>query len=126
MSWDATLSDDRGHIDGDWNFTHNTNQMANAIVHPDENTGIDTMHEVLFPKADGREWKSWWEILNGMDGPTSRTYLSKIIDGLEADPPRFQAMNPPNGWGSYDTFLEVLKEMRDRIPEWPCTWRVSG
>lgn len=126
MSWDATLYDDRGHIDGDWNFTHNCNRMANAIVHPDENTDLTTFDEVLFPKAAGREWKSWWQLLNGMTGEEGRTYLSKIITGLEADPSRFRAMDPPNGWGSYDRFLEVLKEMRDHIPEWPSTWRVSG
>jgi hypothetical protein len=126
MSWEADLYDDRGHLEGEWSCTHNINRMANTIIHPDEDVEIPVGKEVLFPKSDGREWKSWWELLDGMDGPESSAYLSKIIDGLEADPARFQTMNPRNGWGSYDEFLEVLKEMRDRIPEWPCTWRVSG
>lgn len=126
MSWDASLVDDRGHEEGWWNCTHNINPMANAIVYPDEDTDIPVMREVLFPQADGREWKSWWQLLDGMEGKQGQAYLSKIIDGLEADPERFRAMNPENGWGSYDGFLEVLKEMRDRVPEWPCTWKTSG
>lgn len=126
MSWDATLIDDRGHVEGDWNFTHNCNRMANAIVHPEESTGIPVGREVLFPKADGRAWQSWWEILDGMEGKEGAEFLTKIITGLEAEPERFRAMNPANGWGSYDSFLERLKEMRDTVPEWPCSWRVSG
>ena len=28
MSWDAFLIDDRGHVEGDWNYTHNINKMV--------------------------------------------------------------------------------------------------
>jgi hypothetical protein len=35
-SWTAYLTDDRGHDEGQWNYTHNCNGMANAIVPADE------------------------------------------------------------------------------------------
>jgi hypothetical protein len=34
MSWDATLIEDRGHIEIDVNYTHNCNGMANAVIYP--------------------------------------------------------------------------------------------
>jgi hypothetical protein len=55
-----------------------------------------------------------------------QAFLDRIITGLEADPTRFRAMNPDNGWGNYDQFLALLKKMRDAIPEWPTVWSVSG
>jgi hypothetical protein len=109
MSWDATLIDDRGHQEGWWDYTHNTNDMANSVIHPDDDTG-----------------QSWWRILDGMEGKAGAAFLGRIIEGLEADPDRFRAMNPPNGWGNYDGFLGVLREMRDRVPDWPCVWHTSG
>lgn len=48
------------------------------------------------------------------------------LDALEADPEQYRAMNPENGWGSYDSLLGVLREMRDRsTTEVPMTWRCS-
>jgi hypothetical protein len=114
MSWDADLYDDRGHLEGDWGYTHNTNGMANAV--------LDEGHEQFKDKAH----KSWWQQLDGLSGPEGAALLNRIITGLEADPDRFRAMNPPNGWGDYDTFLKVLREMRDAVPEWPTQWSASG
>jgi len=69
---------------------------------------------------------AWWERLDGATGPAGRDYLATIITGLEADPRRYRAMNPANGWGSYDSLLVVLREMRDAVPDWPTVWSVSG
>lgn len=122
MSWDATLTDDRGHIEGEWNYTHNCNRMIAEAL--DATTGEKT------PQCEGPLGPvigpAWWDRLDGADGKYGRAYLSNIINGLESDPGRFRAMNPANGWGSYDSLLEVLRDMRDRIPAWPVTWSVSG
>lgn len=112
MSWDAWLTDDRGHSDGDWDYTHNCNGMANAVL------------DDLLPEEHRDE--SWWRHLHGMDGPAGAAFLDQIIRGLEADPDRFRAMNPTNGWGDYDSFVKRLTEMRDAVPEWPTTWSVHG
>lgn len=136
MSWDACLVDDRGHTEGDWNYTHNTSVMFYAAL---EDAGF-----VLAPSTrecwalpldgngklthypEGRGTISWWEHLNGLSGPEGAAYLDIIIRGMEADPERFRAMNPDNGWGDYDSVLKVLTEMRNAVPEWPTTWGASG
>lgn len=122
MSWDAALIDDRGHCEGDWNYTHNCNRMIAAAL--EASTGDQTSQSggPLGPAIG----PSWWHRLKGASGADGRAYLNDIIRGLESDPQRFRAMNPPNGWGDYDSLLGVLREMRDRVPDWPCTWDASG
>lgn len=135
MSWDAWLRDDRGHDEGDWNYTHNTSCMIYAVL---EDAGVelpastrpcrwlDRVENVWHDAPDGHGSVAWWEHLNGMDGPSGAAYLNTIIRGLEADPARFEAMNPENGWGSYDTLLKVLTDMRNAVPEWPTKWSANG
>jgi hypothetical protein len=45
--------------------------------------------------------------------------LTKGIELMESDPEQFKKHNPPNGWGSYDTFLPWLKRYRDACVEYP-------
>jgi hypothetical protein len=113
VSWDADLSCAACGCDGGnaWNYTSNTNPMVNAIL---ADAGYDG------PSA-------WWTHLNGMTGEESRPFLDLIIQGLEADPDRFRAMNPPNGWGSYDNLLATLHEMRAAAGAGhDTTWSASG
>ncbi len=123
MSWDAYLIDDRGHYDGEWNYTHNCNGMANAALYedPPDAEQPSTFDEVFRPTRE-----SWWKLLDGMSGPLGAAMLDRIIKRLEADPQRFRAMNPANGWGDYDSFLKTLTEMRNAVPEWPTKWEVYG
>lgn len=120
MSWDAYLMDDRGHYDGEWNFTHNCNGMANAVIYSDYE------QQRVFDEVFRPLHESWWKRLDGMSGPEGVVFLDGIIRGLEAEPERFRALNPENGWGDYDSFLQVLREMRTAVPEWPTTWIVHG
>lgn len=125
MSWNAYLIDDRGHVEGDWNYTHNTNVMANVVLYPDYDPTLGVGEEVL-GLGRGRPKSTWWKDLDGLTGPEGAALLNRIIKGMEADPEKFRKMNPDNGWGDYDRFLAVLIEMRDRVPEWPCRWEVNG
>lgn len=133
MSWDASLKatdtrdcgtavEESAQELGWWNYTHNTNAMIAAAYQA--MTGETT------PQCGGPLGRvigeAWWERLNGATGEAGRDYLSQIIKGLEADPARFRAMNPPNGWGDYDGLLGVLRDMRDRVTEEPSIWQVSG
>jgi hypothetical protein len=122
MSWDVYLTDDRGHTEGDWNYTHNTNRMIAEALR--KAAGIETPQGAgLLGRAIG---PTWWDKLDGATGAEGREYLTLIIAGLESDPATFRAMNPPNGWGDYDRLLELLREMRDRVPDWPCVWKARG
>jgi len=110
VSWDAFLVADvpdyrnpvsEWHaIFGEWNYTSNTNGMIRA-------TGCD-----------------WPLDFGGRSGPDGAAYLHRVITALESDPVRFEAMNPPNGWGSYESLLDVLREMRAAVPEELCTWGI--
>lgn len=123
MSWDAYLTDDRGHSEGEWNYTHNCNGMANAVLDP----GYEQrpVAEEVFRFKD-REHVSWWHRLDGLSGPEGAALLDQILRGLKADPKRFEAMSPDNGWGDYNSFVKVLTDMRNAVPEWPTTWSVHG
>lgn len=111
MSWDAdyyaeTVGGPEVHVGG-WNYTHNTSRMIYAVLRP----GLGG---------------PWWAHLSGT-GEAGLDYLNRIISGLEAEPERFRAMNPPNGWGDYDRLLVVLHEMRDACTTYPVgRWEVSG
>lgn len=52
-------------------------------------------------------WKSFIGMRAGEAGPTWQT----VADTLRADPERFKAMNPPNGWGDYDGAVEVISAL---------------
>ena len=45
--------------------------------------------------------------------------LEAAIRALCADPARFKEMDPPNGWGSYDTLLPALVELADAFRRHP-------
>lgn len=133
MSWDAWLTDDRGHSEGSWGCTHNTSPMIYAvlrdagIVLPDDTAPCITYENgkpVKHPNGYGTI--PWWMHLDGMSGPEGAAFLHVIVSGLEADPQRFRAMNPENGWGDYDGMLKELRAMRDAVPEWPTTWSAIG
>ncbi len=107
MSWDADI------CGRSWNYTHNTNPMVHAAA---ESLGYD---------LGGR---SWFDVLEGQHIDAARPFLTAIVDELEANPDTYRAMNPENGWGGYDSLLDVLREMRDVEPPPPpsMVWEVSG
>lgn len=135
MSWDAYLTDDRGHCEGDWNYTHNCNGMANALLCDGDIDEWVKRSAAWWERRDRSDVAqrdlltkrfTWWAVLDDMSGPEGAAFLDRIIKGLEADPERFMALNPTNEWGNYDDFLKILIDMRDRVPEWPCVWSTSG
>lgn len=133
MGWWVYLEDDRGHEEGSWNYTSNCNGMVNALVDRERRRqatiahwradGHDRFADRM--EADPEREGSWCDVLNGMSCPEGAELLHEITIGLEADPERFRAMNPENGWGDYDSLLVELHKMIKAVPEWPTTWHVS-
>lgn len=98
-----------GQVGGDTvfsaNITHNLNTMADAagiygvLWRPAEN-GVATAQDLIAPLEEG-------------------------LTTLNADPERFYAMNPANGWGSYDGLLAFVKDYLRACRENPeCEVRV--
>ncbi len=130
MGWDADLVTFVGGKQvkiaeaGDWNYTHNTNAMISAALE-DAGKG-DAVGSAWWNKIRGEKGDYWCTALDGLSGADGEKLLGLIVAGLEADPGRFRAMNPPNKWGDYDGLLDVLGEMRKASGEWPeAVWSIS-
>ena len=81
------------------NYTHNCGRMAGQaglyelVWHPDR-IGVTKASQVIAPLKDG-------------------------IEFMRANPEKFIALNPENGWGSYDTFLPWLERYLQACIEYP-------
>lgn len=90
MSLDVTLTAVRTTKIYSRNITHNLGRMASEagiyehLWRPDE-LGIKTAGELVEP-------------------------LRRGLELLMSDPERFKAMNPPNGWGSYDGLVDFVND----------------
>lgn len=92
MSWDLSIDDaDEWQCccTHEWNYTHNCNQMI----------------------RDAGFGPEWPYDLNGMTCHEVERRLRIVLRAFEADPARFRAMDPENGWGSFDTLRPVLREI---------------
>lgn len=122
MSWDADLVLD-GEAVHAANYTHNTSPMiyrAMEIIGWADSHG----HGELDERGHRRPW---WGLLNGMRGAEGARFLGVIVGGLMEAPALFRAMNPENGWGDYDSLLQVLAEMAEASAAWPqARWEASG
>jgi len=97
MGWDADLICPTCECSKDhWGHTYNTNKMIRQAL---SKCGFSNFE--------------WTDLLNGQSGKTGGDFLSIIIDEMELNKPEYVALNPENGWGSYDSILRVLREMRD-------------
>lgn len=96
-----------------WNYKHNTSCMIYNVL---EKAGYTLSGD-----------QTWWKHLNGMEGKEGREYLRLIVRGLENHPAICIAMNPSNGWGSYEGLLKILREMRDAVDdEYEYVWSANG
>lgn len=100
MSWDVwlvTKLDD--HEITVWegpNYTHNTN--------------------IMIREAGLVEWP--YEVDDWVAEKLAHQ-LDFALNNLEADPKKYRAMNPSNGWGDYDSLLLVLREVREQCCKYP-------
>jgi hypothetical protein len=68
-------------------------------------------------------WRAAGADLADMDGkPASQcgSVIGLAVQVMKNEPARFKAMNPPNGWGDYDSCIEFLAAIADaceRDPE---------
>lgn len=96
----------------DWNYTYNCTEMV-----------CDAAARALGPGPWAQRMLGGIEGRAGDYAPTLRATLA----ALEADPARYRAMDPVNGWGSYDGLVTQLRELLAALDRWPDarvrTWR---
>jgi len=87
-----------------WNYTHNTNGML-------KEAGL-----IEWPYA-----------ISGMGCTELVTKLTKGIEKLKAEPDKYRAMNPENGWGDYDGLLAKLKAILEVAIKFPSAqWHMNA
>lgn len=136
MGWSAQLY---GTFDGHeialhnsgWDYTWNTQHMILDVVqkyveqylNPDSRHSTPEWFATLFER---KKTNDWTRLLNGETGAQGCLILGMILDDLKKDPERFIAMNPPNGWGSYDSLLDTLESMYTCSQEYPSgIWKIG-
>ncbi len=82
------------------NITHNLASMAKAalvygIVWRPEENGVESASQLIVP-------------------------LQSAIDAMGANPGKCEECNPPNGWGSFDSFLPWLRDYLEACKQHPC------
>lgn len=89
MSADYWLEDLQGcdpeHPGHHYNVTYNLREMLRAAGLPE------------------------WRALDGAPAVEAAGMLAKVAETLPADPARFKALDPPNGWGDYDGALRFVE-----------------
>ena len=101
MSWDVSLGVE---VDGQlveisdtWrNYTHNCNRMI-------RDAGLT----------------EWPYSVHGWAASTLGERLSAALDVLRSDPDKYRAMDPENGWGSYDTLVPLLEQVVESCRQYP-------
>ena len=111
MSYDISLTCDCcGSELVDRNYTYNVSPMLSAAA---DSIGFDTKKMSVF---------GW---LDGKSGPDGGQALLGLFAELTRDPDRYEALNPPNGWGNYGGLCNMLRELYMAVPECPTTWKVT-
>lgn len=54
-----------------------------------------------------------WDALRGAPAVETAGVLDGVARNLRADPGRFRALNPKNGWGNYEVCVEWVEDFRD-------------
>lgn len=89
-----------GHSIGEWNLTYNLSPM---------------LWEAGFA--------GWQDVVGKVEPiPTGKSVVAAmepVLAELRSDPEKYQAMNPPNGWGTYEIAVEVLADCIDSLREHP-------
>lgn len=103
MSLDVDLMVTKPSSVWNYNITHNLGEMARAVVvDPDLEEQL-TLYHVLW-RPEEYDLHLAHEISD---------YLNVGYQMLVADPIRYKAMNPENGWGSYEGLCRFVYEYRN-------------
>lgn len=125
MSWDFDLyakdEDGNFHNCGWWNYTHNCNEMIATAL---DNAGVISEGELrtYWVTALGR---CWFDLFRDKTAKETTFYLEAILAEFSKEPAKYEAMNPENGWGSFETLKPVLTEMLEAAKKHPsAVWSV--
>ena len=88
-------------------------------------TGGPNTHDIWGRNHTSNTASMWREAgadlteMDGMDAATASYVLTQAIKEIASRPSKYRAMEPENGWGTYDSCLGFLREIRDACDEHP-------
>lgn len=95
-------------------------------------TGGDSSAQVFWRNMTSNVapmWRKAGADIADMDGRTAAEcapILAAAVTAMETDPAAYKLMDPPNGWGSYETCLDFLRSIHAACVEHPaCSISVS-
>lgn len=120
----------------DGNITHNLGSMASAVpIGPHGGRPAATLYAYLWRATEPLEPHPEiagqidlpaccvsWSGNGGLGIERARDMIEPLAEGLaklEADPEAFKQHNPPNGWGSYDGLVRLVRAYLAACREWP-------
>lgn len=95
-----------GHKDGHSRFEVYSSNMTHNISRMCEEAGIEPF--IWYPEDNGIT------LASHLIQP-----LREAIALMESDPPRFEKLNPKNGWGDYKHTVIWLKDILNHCEEYP-------
>jgi hypothetical protein len=60
-----------------------------------------------------------WSEMEGKTGAEMYPIMVEVVKTMEAEPEEYKKLNPSNGWGDYDSFLQLLRDFRDCLKDHP-------
>lgn len=92
-----------GHRLGDWNLTYNLTPMLKAAGFPGWSEVVsERRSDGLLPT-----------------GANTVPIFEAVLAELRANPEKYRAMNPPNGWGTYEGAVEVFADYIEKVGPHP-------
>lgn len=91
-----------------WDISMRCNHCGTDVEDTDYTYNVAPMFVRAFKHETGIR------MLNGMTGASALPLLQAAISDMESARDVYLEMNPPNGWGSYDGALALLR----RLAEW--------
>ena len=62
--------------------------------------------------------------IDNMSGERSLVILNEVINNIKSDIANYEKLNPDNGWGSVNSFLEFLEKLKFFAEKHPdATWK---
>ena len=107
MSYDVRLAIDTGG-EGLVSVTEYRNPTFNLAPMFSAALGIDM-----------RDYGKGRRFLDGMPAAEALPIVTAALSAMALDPARFRALDPPNGWGSYEGAVEFLQWLQKKCIEHP-------
>lgn len=118
MSWDVYLNTEEGECP-----TCGQNTVTSYVDLGNITFNVSPMYYSAFEFAykciHGTAYKSADDSgfglgqLTGMKCSDALPYILVALAHMKQQPDEYKRMNPPNGWGSYESALEFLEKLRD-------------